>query len=46
MLAWMTLAGLGAAVPYAIRTGDAAEWAIYQVVAERVMRIKRDANRK
>jgi hypothetical protein len=42
MLAWMTISGLGAAVPHAIRTANPAEIAVYQAVAERVMRIKRD----
>lgn len=43
MLAWMTAAGLGAAVPYAIKTGSEAEWAIYMAVAERAVQIKAQA---
>jgi hypothetical protein len=46
MLAWLTLAGLGAAVPHALRSKNSAEIAIYQAVAERAMQIKRDAMKK
>lgn len=40
MMAWFALAGIGAAVPYAIRTADPAEIALYQAVSERAMEIK------
>lgn len=41
MMAWMTLGGLGAAVPYAMRSADAAELALYQAVAHRVLELKK-----
>jgi hypothetical protein len=46
MFAYMALSGLGAAVPFAIRTNDVAEIAIYQAVADRALRIKADAMKR
>lgn len=40
MLAYFAVAGIGSAVPFAIRTNDAAEIMVYQAVADRALRMK------